>query len=116
MTKDEKWKALAHGVGEILVGEKSPVWIRQTRASRWNIAFDRTKPEVITAPAGYFPGAAGIAAQLLLLYCFETETDRITGLIDDPYRKSGQPAPRRAPCVRVNPPRAAPACRPTRCR
>ena len=53
----------------------------------WEIAFDRTKPKVITSPAGYFTGAAGIVVALLQIYCLEKNKNGIVGLIDDPYYK-----------------------------
>ena len=53
----------------------------------WEIAFDRTKPKVITSPAGYFTGAAGMVVALLQIYCLEKNKNRIVGLIDDPYYK-----------------------------
>lgn len=54
---------------------------------KWELAFDRVAPEKITAPAGYFTGAAGIVTALLLLYTLEQSTDGITSLIDDAYLK-----------------------------
>lgn len=54
-------------------------------ASRWFLAFDRTKPEEITAPAGYYNGTAGIGAQLLNLYRFLQNQEQFSPLIDDPY-------------------------------
>ena len=53
----------------------------------WEIAFDRTKPNVITSPAGYFTGAAGMVVALLQIYCLEKNKNGIVGLIDDPYYK-----------------------------
>lgn len=79
LTNDRKWKNLAHDVGEILAGTKVK--------DHWKIAFDRTKPKVITSPAGYFTGAAGMVVALLQIYCLETNRDGINGFIDDPYLK-----------------------------
>lgn len=79
LTKDSKWKKLAHDVGEVLAGTKVK--------DHWEIAFDRTKPKVITSPAGYFTGAAGIVSALLQIYCIETNQIGIQSLIDDPYLK-----------------------------
>lgn len=87
-TGEERWKALAHGVGEILVGTKTKKDIGEKHVSCWNIAFDRTRPEVISAPAGYYTGAAGIAVSLLQVYRMEEGKGRTEALIDDPYRKS----------------------------
>lgn len=53
----------------------------------WEIAFDRTKPKVITSPAGYFTGVAGMVVALLQIYCLEKNKNEIVGLIDDPYYK-----------------------------
>lgn len=77
VTGDEKWKKLAHKTGEILCAEKSDKY--------WKIAFDRTKPDVLSAPAGYFTGAAGIAVSLLNVYVLETNKSVLPNLIDGPY-------------------------------
>ena len=61
LTKNLKWKNLAHDVGEVLAGTKVK--------DHWEIAFDRTKPKVITSPAGYFTGAAGMVVALLQIFC-----------------------------------------------
>lgn len=79
LTKNLKWKNLAHDVGEVLAGTKVK--------DHWEIAFDRTKPKVITSPAGYFTGAAGMVVALLQIYCLEKNKNGIVGLIDDPYYK-----------------------------
>lgn len=79
LTKDLKWKNLAHDVGEVLAGTKVK--------NHWEIAFDRTKPKVITSPAGYFTGAAGMVVALLQIYCLEKNENGIVGLVDDPYIK-----------------------------
>ena len=79
LTNDPIWKKLAHGVGEVLVGSKIK--------GHWEIAFDRTKPTIITSPAGYFTGAAGMVVALLQVYCLEKNENGIAGLIDDPYLK-----------------------------
>ena len=76
-TGDEMWLNLLHGVGEVLVGNRTE--------DHWNIAFDRTKRDVITAPAGYFTGTAGIVTALLQIYAIERGLGGFTGLIDDPY-------------------------------
>lgn len=76
-TGDEMWLTLLHGVGEILVGNRTE--------DHWNIAFDRTKTDVITAPAGYFTGTAGIVTALLQIYATERGLSGFTGFIDDPY-------------------------------
>lgn len=74
------WRKLLHRVGEVLVGSRT--------GNHWNIAFDRTRPDDITAPAGYFTGTAGIVTALLQIYAIEKELGGITGLIDDPYTSS----------------------------
>ena len=51
------------------------------------IAFNRTKPKVITSAAAYFTGAAGMVVALLQIYCLEKNKNGIVGLIDDPYYK-----------------------------
>lgn len=79
-TGDEMWRKLLHRVGEVLVGSRT--------GNHWNIAFDRTRPDDITAPAGYFTGTAGIVTALLQIYAIEKELGGITGLIDDPYTSS----------------------------
>lgn len=76
-TKDEMWLNLLHKVGEVLVGNRTD--------NHWNIAFDRTKTEDISAPAGYFTGTAGIVTALLQIYAIEKDLSGFTGLIDDPY-------------------------------
>lgn len=76
-TGDEMWLNLLHGVGEVLVGNRTE--------DHWDIAFDRTKRDVITAPAGYFTGTAGIVTALLQIYAIERGLGGFTGLIDDPY-------------------------------
>ncbi len=86
-TGDEAWKKLAHETGEVLVGTKTKQNINSEDVSFWNIAFDRTKPDVLTAPAGYFTGAAGMAVALLQVYCMEKGGIHTEGLIDDPYKK-----------------------------
>lgn len=84
-TGEERWKKLAIDVGEILLGTGTDD--KETNRMKWELAFDRIAPEKITAPAGYFTGAAGIVTALLLLYTLEQSTDGITGLIDDAYLK-----------------------------
>lgn len=86
-TGDEIYRKLAHETGEVLVGTKTKQNINSKEVSFWNIAFDRTKPYVLSAPAGYFTGAAGIAVALLQVYCMEKGDIHTEGLIDDPYRK-----------------------------
>lgn len=78
-TGDEMWLKLLHRVGEVLVGSRTD--------NHWNIAFDRTRTDVITAPAGYFTGTAGIVTALLQIYAIERELSGFTGLIDDPYTR-----------------------------
>ena len=78
-TGDKMWLELLHRVGEVLVGNRTD--------NHWNIAFDRTRTDVITAPAGYFTGTAGIVTALLQIYAVEREIKRFTGLIDDPYTR-----------------------------
>lgn len=87
-TGEERWKNLAHGVGEVLIGTKKEKEIEKKKIGYWKIAFDRTKPDVLTTPVGYYTGTAGIAVSLLQVYCMETEKGHTEGLIDDPYRKS----------------------------
>lgn len=92
---DERWKKLAHGVGEILLGTKQqeklivPPSVKNAPEyrSKWQLAFDRTKPEALSTPAGYYTGAAGIAAALLSLYCLEVPGKTVLSLIDDPYAR-----------------------------
>ncbi len=76
-TKEEIWLKYLHQVGEVLVGNRIDC--------HWNIAFDRTKPDEISAPAGYFTGTAGIVSALLQIYAIEKGLRGFTGLIDDPY-------------------------------
>ena len=78
-TGDEMWLKLLHRVGEVLVGNRTD--------NHWNIAFDRTRTDVITAPAGYFTGTAGIVTVLLQIYAIERKLSGFTGLIDDPYTR-----------------------------
>lgn len=73
------WLKLLHRVGEVLVGNRTD--------NHWNIAFDRTRTDVITAPAGYFTGTAGIVTVLLQIYAIERKLSGFTGLIDDPYTR-----------------------------
>ena len=61
--------------------------VEVTTAS-WRLAYDRTRPEVITAPAGYYTGAAGIVVALLQLYRLEVPGTPVTQMIDDPYRRT----------------------------
>lgn len=82
-TGEDKWKKLAHRVGEVLVGSGSVT----EDVFSWEIAFDRTAPDKLTRPAGYFTGAAGMIVMLLELYCLETGKSKVTSFIDDPYRK-----------------------------
>ena len=79
-TGEEKWKKLCHEVGEVLLGTQT--------GGYWEIAFDRTRPDELTRPAGYFTGAAGVAATLLQIYSMETGTGKRIRLIDDPYLRS----------------------------
>lgn len=85
LTGEKKWKHLANGVGEILVGSKLEYEKSGNKGIFWEIAFDRTSPGVLTSPAGYFTGAAGIAVALLQIYCMCTENKGGLHLIDDPY-------------------------------
>ena len=57
----------------------------QAKFSKWRLAFDRTKPEALSEPAGFFTGTAGIAVALLRLYENETQGREALRLIDDPY-------------------------------
>ena len=82
-TGEDRWKKLAHRVGEVLVGSGSVT----EDAFSWEIAFDRTAPDKLTRPAGYFTGAAGMIVMLLELYCLETGKGGVTSFIDDPYKK-----------------------------
>lgn len=82
-TGEDKWKELAHRVGELLVGSGSVT----EDVFSWEIAFDRTAPDKLTRPAGYFTGAAGMIVMLLELYCLETGKGGVTSFIDDPYKK-----------------------------
>lgn len=84
-TKDEHFKSLVTELGEILLGTK----ISQNGSARWQLAFERIHPERISAPAGYYVGAAGIAVALLQLYRASVPGKPITNMIDDPYPKSG---------------------------
>lgn len=63
----EAWKKQAHQIGEILVGMRKGI--------SWEIAFDRTKPHILSKPAGYFTGTAGMVETLLQIYCLENGID-----------------------------------------
>lgn len=86
-TGDDRWKNLAHEVGEVLVGTEKVDLSEDGTAGFWQIAFDRTKPDELSTPAGYFTGAAGIAVSLLQVYCMEKGNIHTGALIDDPYNK-----------------------------
>lgn len=104
-TGEDKWKELAHRVGEVLVGSGSVSGTVSSESGAaenisgtfsddngsgkfaWEIAFDRTAPDKLTRPAGYFTGAAGMIVMLLELYCLETGKSGVRSFIDDPYRK-----------------------------
>lgn len=81
LSGDAHWKELQRGIGEILLGTRT----EQAKFSKWRLAFDRTKPEALSEPAGFFTGTAGIAVALLRLYENETQGREALRLIDDPY-------------------------------
>lgn len=82
-TKQNHWKGLVAELGEILLGTK----ISKNGSARWQLAFERIHPERLSAPAGYYVGAAGIAVALLQIYRYYVPGTPITSMIDDPYRK-----------------------------
>lgn len=67
----------------------SNIFLALLKNRRKDISYDRTNPGLITAPIGYFDGAAGIITALLQLYIFENpennEEPHIYAMIDDPY-------------------------------
>ncbi len=77
LSKDTIWKTNAYKVGELLVGTRKGI--------SWEIAFDRTNPNLLTKPAGYFTGTAGMVESLLHIYCLENNIELSNGLIDNPY-------------------------------
>ena len=83
------YKELSSKLNEIIVKATNHILkLAGTKVKdHWEIAFDRTKPKVITSPAGYFTGAAGMVVALLQIYCLEKNKNGIVGLIDDPYYK-----------------------------
>lgn len=89
---DNHWKELAEQIGEILLGTKLEKKEMsngvEVKTASWRLAYDRTRPEVITAPAGYYTGAAGIVVALLQLYRLEVPGTPVTQMIDDPYRRT----------------------------
>ena len=72
-----------------MLGTKTNEGAPEKKIIRWDISYDRTNPGLITAPIGYFDGAAGIITALLQLYIFENpennEEPHIYAMIDDPY-------------------------------
>ena len=84
-----RWKKLAKEVGSILLGTNTNEGAPEKKIIRWDISYDRTNPGLITAPIGYYDGAAGIITALLQLYIFENpennEEPHIYAMIDDPY-------------------------------
>lgn len=81
---DAHWKELADQIGAVLLGSAQ----MEKQYTSWKLAFDRTKPEELTAPAGYYTGAAGIAVALLQLYRLEVPGTPVIQMIDDPYRRN----------------------------
>ena len=79
------WIKRAHCLGELLAGTR--------KGLSWEIAFDRTKPRILSSPAGYFTGTAGMIESLLQVYCLENGIDLGNGLIDDPYLTTGSFSP-----------------------
>lgn len=82
---DDVWIKRAHCLGELLAGTR--------KGLSWEIAFDRTKPHILSSPAGYFTGTAGMIESLLQVYCLENGIDLGNGLIDDPYLTTGSFSP-----------------------
>ncbi len=80
--KADRWKDLAAKTANILLGHKVQTG---KKAAKWYIAFNRTEPDVITSPAGYLNGAAGIAVMLLQVYLMEKGNFQWNRLIDDPF-------------------------------
>jgi lantibiotic modifying enzyme len=79
--QNDAWKRKVKEIGEILSGSK----ILKSNMLTWELAFDRLEPEILTTPAGYLNGTAGIAATLLQLYLFETERYGWDVLVDNPF-------------------------------
>ncbi|MFZ1437144.1 MAG: hypothetical protein WAT54_08950 [Anaerostipes hadrus] len=65
------YKELSSKLNEIIVKATNHILkLAGTKVKdHWEIAFDRTKPKVITSPAGYFTGAAGMVVALLQIFC-----------------------------------------------
>ncbi len=67
MDPDPKWADRIDTVGEILLGSAS----NSKEGTYWELAFDRTSPDKLSVPIGYYDGTAGIAAMLLRIYDFK---------------------------------------------
>ncbi|MDD6258972.1 MAG: hypothetical protein PUA69_06975 [Erysipelotrichaceae bacterium] len=78
---DEEYKRLAMDCGEILVGEAE----YDHDLPYWPIAFSRHHNDRIDVRTGFFSGNAGIAVQLLQLYCLLTGRYQWYSMPDDPF-------------------------------
>ena len=79
---EEHFRELAVRTAGVILGEKQE---SGDGAVSWRIATERIKPELQSAPLGYYMGAAGIASSLLQIYLSETGKFDWKRLPDDPF-------------------------------
>lgn len=78
---DEEYLHVSEDCGEILAGEAE----YEQNMPYWPIAFSRHHTDRIDVRAGFFSGNAGIAAELLQLYCLLTGKYHWYRMPDDPF-------------------------------
>ncbi|MGT2960838.1 lanthionine synthetase LanC family protein [Streptococcus caballi] len=52
---------------------------------KWNEAYTRLEPDNISAPIGFYEGAAGVASVLLQLYSLLEGDYKVSRIVDDPF-------------------------------
>lgn len=84
-TGQERWLHYAEKMGENI--EKSVTTEDQNGqlCSKWYLAMDRIRPEVLTTPIGWYDGAAGIAAALIQLESAKQGKFCAKRAVDDPF-------------------------------
>lgn len=80
-TKQERYRKLAQRTAAVLLGEKDV----SADGTSWLIATERSHPENMSRPLGYYMGVAGIAGALLQMYESDQGEFHWGRLPDDPF-------------------------------
>lgn len=88
-TGQEKYLDFAKRTGEQLLGNAHYEHTGDIELVRWYEAYTRTEPDNISAPIGFYDGAAGAGSALLQLYSVINGDDvSIPRSVDDPFPSS----------------------------